>query len=79
MERIAAIETRCQVVKMTLHELCCVSSVAYHAVSRWKSGEVNPTVRTLNRDLTKLETKLDEVERQVFEALKPKFLNASAA
>ena len=73
LTRISEIESRAQAVNMTLHELCRKSEVAYHGISRWRSGEVNPTVRVLERDLSQLEKALGQEELRIFSMLAPKF------
>lgn len=77
--RIDDIETRARAVNMTLHEVCAKAGVKFHGISRWRSGDVNPTVRTVNRDLSKLERFLDGVERDLYERLAVKFARADAA
>ena len=73
LTRIDAIETRAQGLNMTLHELCRKSEVAYHGINRWRSGDVNPTVRVLERDLSQLEKALEQEELRIFSLLAAKF------
>ena len=73
VEQIAGLERRAQAINLSLHAACRAAEVNYHHITRWRSGEVNPTVRVLERDLGKLRSKLDQLERAVFEQLAPKF------
>lgn len=77
LARISAIEARAVAVNMTLHEVCTKAGVKFHGISRWRNGEVSPTARTADRDLSKLEAYLETVERSLFERLASKFTGHS--
>ena len=72
VRQIEVLERRAQAVNLSLHRLCQAAHVNYHHITRWRSGQVNPTVTVLNRDLGKLESALDDVERRIFAALAPR-------
>jgi transcriptional regulator with XRE-family HTH domain len=78
LARISEIETRALAVNMTLHEVCTKAGVKFHGVSRWKNGDVSPTARTVERDLSALERFLDDQERLLFARLEPKFRKAGS-
>lgn len=69
IDRINAIETRANVINRSLFVLCREAGVDYTRVYRWKTGENVPTVILLERNLGALESKLDELERDVRDAL----------
>ena len=66
------IEQRAQAINLSLHGLCREAEVNFHHITRWRSGQVNPTVRVLERDLGKLERELTSREKQLFEWLREK-------
>jgi transcriptional regulator with XRE-family HTH domain len=73
MDRIKKLEREAGHVNISLHALCRRAGVPPHHISRWLSGQVNPTVRVLNRDLGKLEGALADIERGIFDLLAAKF------
>lgn len=73
IDRIADFERRAQAINLTLHGLCRLAGVNYHHITRWRARQVNPTVRALDRDLSKLDAELTRSERSVFDRLAEKF------
>jgi len=73
VRQIDELEKRAQAVNLSLHRLCLSAHVNYHHITRWRSGQVNPTVRVFLRDFGKLVAELDTVETRIFHALAPRF------
>lgn len=78
MRKIEAIEQRAQAVNLSLHRLCQSAHVRYHCITRWRNGQVNPTVPVLMRELGKLEAELDCIEARIFRQLEPRFASSPA-
>jgi len=73
IEHIDLIEQRAEAVNLSLAAVCKRAGVRRHTISRWRSGDVSPTLKVLQRDLGKLSQAMDEIEREVFLSLQPKF------
>lgn len=58
MDDISQIEARARAVRIPLYKLCLAAKVSPATISRWKRGDHNPSVATLDkleRELTRLE------------------------
>lgn len=69
ISRIRDVERRARVVNLTLHRVCRRAGVPYHSVGRWLNGSVNPTVRTIDRDVIKLEQAIALLEDDLLHRL----------
>jgi transcriptional regulator with XRE-family HTH domain len=68
-DRIDAIEKRASLTNLSLKEVCEGAGESYATVWRWRQPRANPTQRTLDRVLGKLEAYLDKKEAALGRAL----------
>jgi transcriptional regulator with XRE-family HTH domain len=77
-DRINEISCRAGQLNLSLWRLCALAGADYSTIKRWENGEVSPTLRVFERETGKLDAKLDDLERALFERLADKFASEAA-
>jgi len=65
LDRIDAIDARAQAVNLSLWRVCRRAKVDYSRISRWRTGDSSPNVRTLEKYIGLLNAELDKIEQRL--------------
>jgi hypothetical protein len=61
-DRISATEARASRLNLSLWRVCKMAGVDFSNISRWRAGQVSPTIARFEDVMGKLEAKLGDLE-----------------
>jgi hypothetical protein len=69
-DRISVTEARASRLNLSLWRVCKMAGVDFSNISRWRTGQVSPTIARFEDVMGKLEAKLGDLEKAMVAGLR---------